>query len=318
MNCLVRGGAGFIGSHLVELLLDRDNFVTVLDDFSTGSIDNLKHLVDNEILLIEKGSVLDKAALWWLTNSCDEIYHLAAVVGVMEYLKHPLKTMKTNIEGTENVLEVARERNAKVLIMSSSEVYGYGGRGLRETDPGTIGSPVKSFRWGYGLSKSVDEFLALGYRNEYDMSLVVVRPFNVVGPRQTGFYGMVVPRFIEQAMAGKPITVFGTGEQTRSFIYVKTFVQVLYELMYTAEAQGRVINVAGPEEISIWKLAETVKEVTGSDSEIVLVPYEEAYGTDMFEDALKRSADLTVLESILGWRPDGTVKEIIQRIVEEK
>ncbi|MFH1623534.1 MAG: GDP-mannose 4,6-dehydratase [Pseudomonadota bacterium] len=318
MKTLITGGAGFIGSHLTDFLLSQGRLVTILDDFSTGSRNNLKQIKKNRSLSVWEGSVLDKSLLDTLVRNNDETYHLAAVVGVMEYLKHPLKTLKTNIEGTENVLESTRQHGKKALIISSSEVYGYGGSDLKETDPGTIGSPVKSLRWGYGLSKSVDEFFALSYHEHFRVPLVIVRPFNIVGPRQTGFYGMVLPRFIKQAFANESITVFGNGEQTRSFTYVKTFVKILYELMDCQKANGRVINIAGKEEVSILGLAEIVKLATKSKSPITFIPYEEAYGTELFEDALKRSADVSLLESLLGWSPKETVEDIVLRTIKEE
>ena len=313
MKCLITGGAGFIGSHLAELLLDRGHAVMILDDLSTGKISNL---IDAQPrITFYRGSVLNEELLSNLMMGQDQIYHLAAVVGVKEALSRPLETLEVNIQGTDNLLRLATPEQ-KILVVSSSEVYGYGaGSALKEQDSCILGSPLKSLRWGYGVSKLVDEFLALAYTRSYKKRITIVRPFNVVGPRQTGFYGMVLPNFIEQALEGKPITVFGTGEQTRCFAYVTEVVEIFYELLQWEETIGDVYNVAGREEIRIVNLARLVKAITKSNSEIVFVPYEEAYGTG-FEDAMQRFADTRHLNEVLGHVPSIQIEDVIARTVE--
>lgn len=315
MHYLITGGAGFIGSHLAELLLNEGQKVTIVDDLSSGSLQNLQKC--NPTYFYHT-SITDEFLMEGRVKKCDYIFHLAAVVGVAEAFNHPLRTMQVNVEGTRSLLELAHAYNKKILIASSSEVYGYGkqSNGLSELDPGIIGSPCRSMRWCYGVSKMIDEFLALGY-SQLGLPVVIVRPFNVVGPRQTGYYGMVMPRFVEQALAGKPLTVYGDGQQTRCFAYATEIAQALYELMHAPKAEGQIINLASQNTISILNLAHLVKEITGSSSEIAFVPYEQAYGPG-FDDAMHRRADITKLEQTLGWTPSMSLKEIIQKIVEWK
>lgn len=319
MKVLVTGGAGFIGSHLVELLLKHGDEVIVYDDFSTGSEDNLPGVGAGEgNFWINRHSILDEEALGWSMTGCDQVYHLAAVAGVKEAFDHPLRTLTINIQGTHNVLKVADRLRKKVLVVSSSEVYGYGNEDkflLEEKDKNIIGSPVSSLRWGYGVSKLVDEFLALSYQKETGLPVVVARPFNVIGPRQRGRYGMVLPRFIKQALNNEPLTVYGDGEQTRSFAYVTEVANAFYDLMNCDKAVGQAVNVAGSEETSIKDLAKLVKEITGSESEITFVPYEKAYGKD-FDDARRRFASVGRLEALIGYAPRMDLTEMIRMTVE--
>jgi len=318
MKVLITGGAGFIGSHLVELLLDDNHDVLVYDNFSSGSEKNLPDPKDYKGRLWSyRSSILDEDLLSWAMMDCDQVYHLAAVAGVKEAFDRPLHTLTTNINGTHNVLKIADRLRKKVLVVSSSEVYGYGNEGsepLEEKNPGVIGSPMSSLRWNYGVSKLVDEFLALSYHKETGLPVVIARPFNVIGPRQVGRYGMVLPRFIEQALSGKPLTVHGDGKQTRSFAYVKEVARIFYDLMNCKEAIGQSVNVAGNREISITDLAWIVKDITNSQSEIVFVPYEKAFGKN-FDDARRRFANTDKLKDLIGWLPSMELEDMVAKTV---
>jgi UDP-glucose 4-epimerase len=319
MKALVTGGAGFIGSHLVELLLEEGHDVTVFDDFSSGSEDNLpRRGYGKGNFWISRSSILDEESLGWAMTGHDQVYHLAAVAGVKEAFDHPLRTLTVNVQGTHNVLKTADRLRKKVLVISSSEVYGYGNdseEGLKEENSAVIGSPMSSLRWGYGVSKLVDEFLALSYHKETGLPITIARPFNVVGPRQSGFFGMVLPRFIEFALAGEPLTVHGDGKQTRSFAYVKEVAKIFYELMNCDEAVGQSVNVAGNKQISIGDLARLVIEITNSKSEIVYVPYEKAFGPN-FDDARRRFADTSRLKGLIGWTPNVELADMIEMTVD--
>lgn len=315
MKALITGGAGFIGSHLAQLLLEDDWKVHILDDLSTGCEDNLPKNSSN--LHFHLGCVTESENVRVLVALCDVVFHLAAVVGVQHAFNSPGQALRINIKGTENVLRAAGTYNKRVLVVSSSEVYGYGNGSkpkLEESDPVLLGTPTSSMRWAYGVSKLVDEFMAIEAFNK-GLEAVVVRPFNVVGPRQVGHYGMVLPRFIKQALNGEPITVYGTGEQTRCFAYVAEVAQAFKELTLCDAAVGQVVNVAGFEEVTINYLARRVKELAGSDSPINHVPYEEAYGPG-FDDAVRRSASTDKLRSLLGWVPKLPLDLVIMKTIE--
>ncbi|MBI4493654.1 MAG: NAD-dependent epimerase/dehydratase family protein, partial [Chloroflexi bacterium] len=278
VKALVTGGAGFIGSHLCEALIARGDEVVVLDDLSTGSRDNLASLLDHPRLHFVEGSVLDEPLLGDLMAGCERIYHLAAAVGVTLILEHPLRSLETNVRGTEAVLRRACRLGCTVLLASTSEVYGKNDGGpLGEDDDRILGSTRLS-RWFYSSAKAIDESFALAYWQERKLPAVIVRFFNTIGPRQTGRYGMVVPRFIRQALRGEPLTVYGDGAQTRCFTYVDDVVRAVIALADTPEAVGEVFNIGQPREISILDLARRVIELAGSSSPIQLVPYQEAYG----------------------------------------
>ena len=309
MRVLVTGGAGFIGSHLSEKLLGLGNEVSVLDDLSTGSLANIKQLIENsefsDRFIVTTDSILNRETLSSLIASCDVVMHLAAVVGVLNILKNPLGVIETNIRGTENVLELCAKFGKKVLITSSSEVYGkHSHAPLVETDDCIYG-PSSKFRWSYAATKLIDEFAALSFYRTVGLQVVVARLFNTIGPRQTGRYGMVVPRFIKQAIIGEPITIYGDGKQTRTFTHVRNVVDALVELLESAEGMGQVVNVGGEEEISILHLAERVKSILGSQSKLQFIPYEEAFAAD-FEDMMRRVPSVEKLRSIIGiWEPAG-------------
>jgi UDP-glucose 4-epimerase len=314
MRYLVTGGAGFIGSHVVEGFLRRGDEAVVLDDLSTGSVENLK-AVHGDIRLVE-GSVLEPSIVDELVRHCDAVVHLAAAVGVRLIVERPLESLLTNIRGAEVVLQAAHRHGRKVMVASSSEIYGkYTDGPFKEEDDRVLGSPKVS-RWAYSTSKAVDEILAFAYYREKGLPTVVVRLFNTVGPRQTSSYGMVLPNFVEQAVSGSPLTVHGDGKQTRCFCHVSDVVDALLALMDEPEADGEVFNVGTTEEVTIVELAERVLAATGSGSEISFVPYEEAY-EEGFEDMHRRVPDIGKLRSLVGWRPRRTLESIIEELVKE-
>ncbi|HYH86795.1 MAG TPA: GDP-mannose 4,6-dehydratase, partial [Pyrinomonadaceae bacterium] len=283
MRILITGGAGFIGSHLSDAYIERGDEVFCIDDLSTGSIDNIAHLKSNKRYHYTIDSVHNQPVVAELIDQCDVIFHLAAAVGVKLIVESPVRTIETNVRGTEVVLSQANKKKKKVLVASTSEVYGLSTEvPFREDGNLVMGATTKG-RWSYACSKAIDEFLALAYWREKKLPTVVVRLFNTVGPRQTGQYGMVIPTFVRQALAGRPITVYGDGSQTRCFGYVGDVVGALVALMDRDEAVGQVFNIGSDEEVSIMRLAELVKELTGSKSEIVTMPYDEAY-EEGFED----------------------------------
>ena len=311
MNYLITGGAGFIGSHLAEELLRRGSTVSIIDDLSTGSIVNIEHLKPNPRFRYVLDTMMNRAVLMELVDAADVIVHLAAAVGVRLIVESPVRTIETNIKCTELVLELANKKKKKVIIASSSEVYGKATKvPFCEDDDLVMGATNKG-RWSYACSKMIDEFLALAYWKEKRVPTVVVRLFNTVGPRQTGQYGMVVPRFIAQARAGEPITVYGDGSQRRCFTWVGDVVQALIELSDHPEAVGEVFNLGNTEEITILELAERAKAVTGSRSKIVFVPYERAYAAG-FEDMPRRVPSIEKVSRLIGFRPslglDGILK----------
>jgi UDP-glucose 4-epimerase len=314
VRVLVTGGAGFIGSHLVDKLISKGDDVTALDDLSTGRYGNIRHLLNHPRFRFTRASVLDVPTVDAEVAQADVIYHLAAAVGVQLIVDRPLQSLITNIKGTENVLEAAQKHRVKILVTSTSEIYGKSNDGpFKEDDDRVLGSPRK-LRWSYSTSKAVDEILAFVYYKELGLPTVVVRLFNTVGPRQVGQYGMVVPRFISQALRGEPLSVYGDGSQSRSFTFVTDVVTAVTKLMEVPEAEGEVFNIAGHEEITIRGLAEMVIQRTGSSSQIRFVPYEEVYGP-AFDDMARRAADTTRLETTTGYRCETTLVETVDSMI---
>lgn len=314
MRVLITGGAGFIGSHLSDAYIERGDEVFVIDDLSTGSIENIAHLKDHKRFHYTIDSVQNQPLLAELVDACDVIFHLAAAVGVKLIVESPVRTIETNVHCTEVVLSLANKKKKKVLVASTSEVYGLSTEvPFREDGNLVMGATTKG-RWSYACSKAIDEFLALAYWREKKLPTVVVRLFNTVGPRQTGQYGMVIPTFVKQALAGRPITVYGDGKQTRCFGYVGDVIGALMKLMDKDEAIGQVFNIGSNEEVSILELAGRVKELTGSQSEIVFVPYDEAY-EEGFEDMPRRIPDIGKVHALVGFQPEMKLDGILQKVI---
>jgi UDP-glucose 4-epimerase len=315
MKILLTGGAGFIGSHLATELLGRGQEVLVLDDLSTGRLENLRHIQSNSGLHLKEGSILDIEVLEPLVQECDEVYHLAAAVGVRLVMEKPVETIMTNVRGAENILEVCRKHSKKIFIASTSEIYGKNKNGpLSEDDDRILGS-TKKHRWAYANTKTLDEFMAFAYHQAYGLPIVIARLFNTVGPRQTGRYGMVIPNFVRSALDNKPINVYGTGDQTRCFAHVSDVIQGLVGLMEHPEAVGDVFNVGNSEETSIAEVARRVKAMTGSSSEIRYIPYEEAYG-EGFEDMERRVPNLAKIKDLIGYEPQSKLDDILTSVIE--
>lgn len=315
MRALITGGAGFVGSHLAELLLSQGHEVFVLDNLSTGSIDNILHLKSNPRFHYTIDTVMNEPVLAELVDQADVVYHLAAAVGVKLIVEQPVHTIETNVQGTEAVLTHANKKKKLVIIASTSEVYGKNAAVPFTEDADLVLGPTSKHRWAYACSKAIDEFLALAYWKERKLPVVVVRLFNTVGPRQTGQYGMVIPNFVRQALAGEPITVFGDGTQTRSFTYVGDVVDALAKLAVEPKAIGRVFNIGNGYEISIRDLAERVKLLAGSSSPIVTIPYDQAYEAG-FEDMPRRVPDTTRLRDLIGYEPKVQLDEILNRVID--
>jgi UDP-glucose 4-epimerase len=314
---LITGGAGFIGSHLAEKLLAGGHSVHVLDDLSTGSIENVRHLCGHQRFGSTIDSCHDRRLVAELVAEADCVYHLAAAVGVQLIVESPVRTIETNVHCTEVMLEAAGKKRKPVFVASTSEVYGKSERlPFREDGDIVMGSTTRG-RWAYACSKALDEFLTIAYHRERGLPVVVGRLFNTVGPRQTDRYGMVVPSFVRQALAGRPITVFGTGEQQRCFCHVRDVVRALAELMIGADSWGEVFNIGSTEEISMLELAQRVREACDSDSEIVAIPYDEAYG-EGFEDMRRRVPDIRKIEAALGWRPELTLEQVLADVIEHE
>lgn len=319
MKVLVTGGAGFIGSHLVDYLMAYGEEVTVVDDLSTGNLKNIAQHLNNPCFHFQLGSVLDENLMDRLTAQCDHVYHLAAVVGVKLIMNRPVETLETNVRGTEVVLRSANRYKKKVLLTSTSEVYGKamddnGGSPLHEEADRVVG-PTSKRRWAYACSKALDEFLALAYYEEKKLPVVVVRLFNTVGPRQTGQYGMVIPNFVQKALLNKPIMIYGDGTQSRSFLHVADAVQALVRLMNEPRAEGQVINVGNPQEVTIGELALLVKEMTNSQSPIEYLPYERVYGPG-FEDMRRRCPEISKLKALTGFEPTKDLRSIVASVIE--
>jgi UDP-glucose 4-epimerase len=315
VRALLTGGAGFIGSHLAERLLELGHEVHVLDDLSTGSIDNITHLQGRPGFSYVIDTVTNEPLLAEMIDQCDVVFHLAAAVGVKLIVEQPVHTIETNVHGTEVVLKHANKKKKLVVIASTSEVYGKSADvPFREGADLVLGATVKH-RWAYACSKLIDEFLALAYWKEKKLPIVIVRLFNTVGPRQTGQYGMVLPTFVRQALAGQPLTVFGDGTQSRSFTYVADVVDALVKLAQEPRAVGEVFNIGNTEEVTIRELAERVKRITGSGSPVQLIPYDEAYEAG-FEDMPRRVPDISKVGRLVGYQPRLGLDEIICRVVE--
>lgn len=315
MRILITGGAGFIGSHLSDAYLERGDEVFIIDDLSTGSIDNIAHLRKHPRFQYTIDSVHNVPAVAELIDQCDVVFHLAAAVGVKLIVESPVHTIETNVRGTEVVLAQANKKKKKVLVASTSEVYGLSTEVPFKEDGNLVMGATTKGRWSYACSKAIDEFLALAYWREKKLPTIVVRLFNTVGPRQTGQYGMVIPTFVKQALAGRPITVYGSGEQTRCFGYVKDVVGALVKLMDKDESVGQVFNIGSDEEVSIMELAERVKALTGSASEIVTLAYDEAY-EEGFEDMPRRVPDITKIGAHVGFRPTMKLDGILESVIE--
>jgi UDP-glucose 4-epimerase len=317
MRILITGGAGFIGSHLAEALLGGGHEVFALDDLSTGSIDNIVHLKGRPGFHYTIDSVFNEPLVAEMVDRADVIFHMAAAVGVKLIVEKPVHTIETNVHGTEVILKHAAKKKKLVFIASTSEVYGKSVQVPFREDSDLVMGATTRHRWAYACSKALDEFLALAYWKEQRQPVIVMRFFNTVGPRQTGQYGMVVPTFVRQALQNEPITVFGDGTQQRSFTYVGDVVDALLKLMVTPSAVGQVYNVGNTEEVTIRGLAERIKAQTGSRSEIVLIPYDQAYEAG-FEDMPRRVPDLTKIHQAIGYVPKVKLDEIIERVVEDK
>ena len=315
MRILITGGAGFIGSHLSDAYLQRGDEVFVIDDLSTGSIENIRHLKDHPRFHYTIEDVNNQPVTAELVDQCDVIFHLAAAVGVKLIVESPVRTIETNVHSTEVVLSLANKKKKKVLVASTSEVYGLSAEvPFREDGNLVMGATTKG-RWSYACSKAIDEFLALAYWREKKLPTIVVRLFNTVGPRQTGQYGMVIPTFVKQALSGRPITVFGDGKQSRCFGYVGDVVGALMKLMDDGDAVGEVFNIGSNQEISITDLARKVKELTNSESEIVLVPYDEAY-EEGFEDMPRRIPDISKVNAQVGFQPEMSLEGILKSVID--
>jgi UDP-glucose 4-epimerase len=315
MRVLITGGAGFVGSHLSEALLERGDEVFVLDNLSTGSMANILHLKDLPKFHYQIGSVENEPLLAELIDRCDVVVHFAAAVGVKLIVEQPVHTIETNVHGTEVVLKLANKKKKLVLIASTSEVYGKSTNVPFTEDADLVLGPTSKHRWAYACSKMIDEFLALAYWKERKLPVIIVRFFNTVGPRQTGQYGMVIPNFVRQALAGQPITVFGDGTQSRSFTYVGDVVRAVVALINEPRAVGQVFNIGNGNEITINDLAEKVKTLSSSQSEIVRIPYDQAYESG-FEDMPRRVPDIGKIGALIGYKPTVELDEILHRVIE--
>jgi UDP-glucose 4-epimerase len=313
-RALITGGAGFVGSHLSEALLEHGWVVEVVDDLSTGSIHNISHLKGHPHFSYALDSVMNRSLMLELVDRADVIFHLAAAVGVRLIVEKPVHTIETNIKATELVLELAARKQKPLLLASTSEVYGKLDKPRFSEDDDVILGPTSRARWCYAASKIIDEFLARAYYKEKGLPTVVVRLFNTIGPRQTGQYGMVVPRFVRLALAGQPIPVYGDGTQRRSFTWVGDVVGAMLALVGHPKAHGEVFNIGHTQEISIHDLAVLVKGMTGSRSEIVLVPYEEAYEAG-FEDMRRRAPDISKIQRLIGYQPALDLPEMLERVI---
>ncbi|MCW2667006.1 MAG: NAD-dependent epimerase/dehydratase family protein [Frankiales bacterium] len=317
MRALITGGAGFIGSHLADALLARGDSVILMDNLSTGRLENIEHLRQRDDVEFVLGSILNADLVDDVMSRVDVCFHLAAAVGVQLIVEKPLESLATNIRGSEIIFEKAHKHGTKVLVTSTSEIYGKNTSDkLGEEDDRILGSPLKS-RWSYSEAKAIEEILAYTYWRQKGLPTVIVRLFNTVGPRQTGHYGMVVPRFVSQAIKGEPITVYGTGQQTRCFCYVGDAVEGILRLVDHPDASGRAYNIGGTEEVSMEQLAQRVVAAVGSDSKVRYVPYDEAY-EEGFEDMQRRVPDTTRARELVGFQPTVSLEEILRLVVEDQ
>jgi len=315
MKILITGGAGFIGSHLAERYLERGDEVCILDDLSTGSMENIRHIKNHPKFTYHIASLMQYSLAAELIDVCDIVFHLAAAVGVRLIVESPVRTIETNVRGTEIVLGLAAKKRKRVLITSTSEVYGKRTSvPFREDDDLVMGATSKG-RWSYACSKAIDEFLAIAYWKEKGVPTVIARLFNTVGPRQTGRYGMVIPNFVRQAIAGEDLTVFGDGSQSRCFTHVSDAVGALIGIVEHPEAVGEVYNIGSDREVTIFDLAERIKHLTGSDSRTVFVPYDEAY-EEGFEDMMRRVPDLSKIRRLTGYEPKVGFDEVLESVIE--
>lgn len=317
MRYLITGGAGFIGSHLTDALIARGDSVLVLDDLSTGRRQNLEPALDSGSAELVEGSILDRALVEDCVGATDVCLHLAAAVGVELILEEPLKSLLCNVRGSDNVISAVAARGGKAIVFSSSEVYGKNSVGPLAENSDRILGPPSTARWAYSTAKAFSEVLANAYGYESDAKSIVVRLFNTVGPRQSGSYGMVLPRLVQQAVAGENLTVYGDGTQTRCFAHVADVVEAVLLLLESEQAIGRTFNVGSPNEISIRELAARVIERTDSDSEISLIPYEEAYGKG-FEEIGRRHPDLGLIHGVTGWSPVRTIDDMIDDVIDDQ
>jgi UDP-glucose 4-epimerase len=315
MKALITGGAGFIGSHLAERLLELNHEVFIIDNLWTGRLANIENIQDDERLHLVVDTILNESVMNELVFKVDHVYHLAAAVGVKKIMDHPVETLDINVKGTEAVLRLANRFKKKVLIASTSEVYGRHLNGKVSEDDSRVMGSVKKRRWAYACSKTLDEFLALAYHDEKKLPVVISRLFNTVGPRQTGQYGMVLPNFVQSALLGKSIAVYGDGTQSRSFIHVRDAVEAIIALMAEHQADGDVFNVGNDHEITINDLAQKVKDMTGSDSNIEHVPYEKAYGPG-FEDMERRCPNIEKINNLIGFKPEYDLEAMIQSVID--
>lgn len=315
LTYLITGGAGFIGSHLSEALLKGGHRVLAIDNLSTGRQKNIAHLLDNANFQFVRSSITDSIVMDRLASQSDVIVHLAAAVGVRLVVEHPVQTIETNVMGTEKVLQSALRYGLRVLIASTSEVYGKGSKIPFSEDDDVLLGPTSKSRWGYAASKMVDEFLGLAYHREYGLAVTPFRLFNTVGARQTGQYGMVIPRFVRQALNHQPITVYSDGKMQRTFCDVRDSVRAIIGLSQAAEAAGHVYNIGGTDEITMQALAQRVKVMSGSDSEIINIPYEEAYAPG-FEDMQRRLPSIERIGKQIGWEPSFSLDEILQSVID--
>jgi UDP-glucose 4-epimerase len=318
MKILITGGAGFIGSHLAEAHLENGDDVYIIDDLSTGSVDNIKHLQENpkfeKSFFVHINTILHHDIMLELIGICDLVYHMAAAVGVRLILEQPLKAIQTNIQGTEKVLELCNKFRKQVLIASTSEVYGKHLHAPLVESDNIIYGPSSKFRWSYAAAKLMDEFTALAYYRTHGLKVIISRLFNTVGPRQTGTYGMVIPRFVSQALKNEPLTVYGDGTQTRTFTYVKDVVKAFMALMQHDDAVGEVFNVGGIQEISMLDLAKKIVEKSGSTSEVSLIPYEDAFEKD-FEDMQRRVPGIDKIKNLIGFKPETDLDTILDIVI---
>lgn len=316
MRILITGGAGFIGSHLADALLQQGHHVTIIDDLSTGKMENFEHVRAYPNFRFAIETIMNESVMDRLVSECDVIFHLASAVGVELIVNRPVEVIERCILGTEVVLKIANRYKRKVLITSTSEIYGKSSKvPFFENDDRLLGPTTKS-RWSYSCSKAIDEFLALAYFKEKKLPVVIVRLFNTVGPRQTGQYGMVIPRFVAAALRHEPIRVYGDGQQSRCFCFVADVTRGLIELMNHRGAEGEIFNIGSTEEITILELAHKIKMMTSSTSEIVFVPYDEAYESG-FEDMARRVPDISKIQKAIGWKPIASLDEILRKVIDE-